>query len=412
MERVILHSDINNCYASIECLYDPALRGKPVAVAGSVEARHGIILAKSEPAKRCGVKTGDAIWQAQRKCHNLIIVPPHFDRYAKYSELVRNIYRRYTDEIEPFGLDEAWLDVTGSQGLFGDGVKIANEIRSTVFRELGLTVSVGVSFNKIFAKLGSDMKKPDAVTEITRRDFREKIWNLPASDMLGCGRATVQTLQKYGIHTIGQLAACDAAFLKSVFGKAGEELWRYANGLDLSRVCPDGFVPVSKSIGHGATCVRDLKLPREVWLVMLSLSQEIGRRLFSEHLAATSVQISVKNSALFVRQYQCPLPLPTQSAFEIAKAAFSLFTSVYRWELPVRAVTVRAISLVDANAPVQTDLFSDFARHEQQERLDAAVRTIRARYGKSTIFNACLLCETAIPHGVPEHAVLPGSMFK
>lgn len=412
MERVILHSDINNCYASIECLYDPALRGKPVAVAGSVEARHGIILAKSEPAKRCGVKTGEAIWQAQRKCHDLIIVPPHFDRYAKYSELVRNIYRRYTDEIEPFGLDEAWLDVTGSQGLFGDGVKIANEIRSTVSRELGLTVSVGVSFNKIFAKLGSDMKKPDAVTEITRRDFREKIWNLPASDMLGCGRATVQKLQKYGIHTIGQLAACDAAFLKSVFGKGGEELWRYANGLDLSRVCPDGFVPVSKSIGHGATCVRDLKLPREVWLVMLSLSQEIGRRLFSEHLAATSVQISVKNSALFVRQYQCPLPLPTQSAFEIAKAAFSLFTSVYRWELPVRAVTVRAISLVDANAPVQTDLFSDFARHEQQERLDAAVRTIRARYGKSTIFNACLLCETAIPHGAPEHAVLPGSMFK
>lgn len=412
MERVILHSDINNCYASIECLYDPALRGKPVAVAGSVEARHGIILAKSEPAKRCGVKTGEAIWQAQRKCHNLIIVPPHFDRYAKYSELVRNIYRRYTDEIEPIGLDEAWLDVTGSQGLFGDGVKIANEIRSTVSRELGLTVSVGVSFNKIFAKLGSDMKKPDAVTEITRRDFREKIWNLPVSDMLGCGRATVQTLQKYGIHTIGQLAACDAAFLKSVFGKGGEELWRYANGLDLSRVCPDGFVPVSKSIGHGATCVRDLKLPREVWLVMLSLSQEIGRRLFSEHLAATSVQISVKNSALFVRQYQCPLPLPTQSAFEIAKAAFSLFTSVYRWELPVRAVTVRAISLVDANAPVQTDLFSDFARHEQQERLDAAVRTIRARYGKSTIFNACLLCETAIPHGAPEHAVLPGAMFK
>ncbi len=412
MERVILHSDINNCYASIECLYDPALRGKPVAVAGSVEARHGIILAKSEPAKRCGVKTGEAIWQAQRKCHDLIIVPPHFDRYAKYSELVRNIYRRYTDEIEPFGLDEAWLDVTGSQGLFGDGVKIANEIRSTVSRELGLTVSIGVSFNKIFAKLGSDMKKPDAVTEITRRDFREKIWNLPASDMLGCGRATVQKLQKYGIHTIGQLAACDAAFLKSVFGKGGEELWRYANGLDLSRVCPDGFAPVSKSIGHGATCVRDLKLPREVWLVMLSLSQEIGRRLFSEHLAAISVQISVKNSALFVRQYQCPLPLPTQSAFEIAKAAFSLFTSVYRWELPVRAVTVRAISLVDANAPVQTDLFSDFARHEQQERLDAAVRTIRARYGKSTIFNACLLCETAIPHGAPEHAVLPGSMFK
>lgn len=411
MERVILHSDINNCYASIECLYDESLRGKAVAVAGSVEARHGIVLAKSEPAKRCGVKTGDTVWQAQKKCRDLIVVPPHFDRYVKYSELVRGIYRRYTDEIEPFGLDEAWLDVTGSRSLFGDGVQIANDIRTRIREEFGLTVSVGVSFNKVFAKLGSDMKKPDAVTEITRQDFREKIWNLPVTDMLGCGRATVQKLKQYGVHTIGQLAACDVRFLTNVFGKGGEMLWRYANGLDAARVCPDGFVPVSKSIGHGATCVRDLQTPREVWLVMLSLSQEIGRRLFAEHLAATAVQISVKNNALFVRQYQHPLPLPTQSAFELAQAAFSLFQSVYRWELPVRAVTVRAISLTDAAAPVQTDLFSDFARHTQQEKIDAAVRNIRARYGKGSIFNACLLCETAIPHGAPEYAVLPRSFI-
>lgn len=409
MERVILHSDINNCYASIECLYDESLRGKAVAVAGSVEARHGIVLAKSESAKRCGVKTGDTVWQAQKKCRDLIVVPPHFDRYVKYSELVRGIYRRYTDEIEPFGLDEAWLDVTGSRSLFGDGVQIANDIRTRIREEFGLTVSVGVSFNKVFAKLGSDMKKPDAVTEITRQDFREKIWNLPVADMLGCGRATVQKLKQYGVYTIGQLAACDVRFLTNVFGKGGEMLWRYANGLDAARVCPDGFVPVSKSIGHGATCVRDLQTPREVWLVMLSLSQEIGRRLFAEHLAATAVQISVKNNALFVRQYQHPLPLPTQSAFELAQAAFSLFQSVYRWELPVRAVTVRAISLTDDAAPIQTDLFSDFARHTQQEKIDTAVRNIRARYGKGSIFNACLLCETAIPHGAPEHAVLPRS---
>lgn len=409
MERVILHSDINNCYASIECLYDESLRGKAVAVAGSVEARHGIVLAKSEPAKRCGVKTGDTVWQAQKKCRDLIVVPPHFDRYVKYSELVRGIYRRYTDEIEPFGLDEAWLDVTGSRSLFGDGVQIANDIRTRIREEFGLTVSVGVSFNKVFAKLGSDMKKPDAVTEITRQDFREKIWNLPVTDMLGCGRATVQKLKQYGVYTIGQLAACGVRFLTNVFGKGGEMLWRYANGLDAARVCPDGFVPVSKSIGHGATCMRDLQTPHEVWLVMLSLSQEIGRRLFAEHLAATAVQISVKNNALFVRQYQHPLPLPTQSAFELAQAAFSLFQSVYRWELPVRAVTVRAISLTDDAAPIQTDLFSDFARHTQQEKIDAAVRNIRARYGKGSIFNACLLCETAIPHGAPEHAVLPRS---
>ena len=221
MERVILHSDINNCYASIEMLYDPTLRGKPIAVGGSVETRHGIILAKSEQAKRCGVKTGEAIWQAQQKCRDLIVVPPHFERYSRYSRLVRDIYRRYTDTIEPFGLDECWLDVTGSQGLFGAGDAIAEDIRKTVSRELGITVSVGVSFNKIFAKLGSDLKKPDAVTVIEKRNFKEKIWDLPASAMLGCGRATVRRLESYGVHTIGQLAACDLHFLQYTFGKMG-----------------------------------------------------------------------------------------------------------------------------------------------------------------------------------------------
>lgn len=412
MERAVLHSDINNCYASIECLYDATLRGKPIAVGGSEETRHGIVLAKSEQAKACGVKTGDTIWQAKAKCRDLVIVPPHFERYKKYSALVCDIYRRYTDAIEPFGLDEAWLDVTGSQSLFGDSASIANEIRQTILRESGLTVSVGVSFNKVFAKLGSDLKKPNAVTVIGKSNFRERIWNLPAGAMLGCGKSTVKRLSGYGVHTIGQLAACDVAFLKSLFGKMGEALWRYANGLDDSRVRPDGFKPVSKSVGHGTTCIYDLKEPQEVWLVMLSLAQEIGRRLHAENLAATAVQVGVKNSALFVRQFQHPVPLPTQSPWEIAQAAFKLFCEMYRWELPVRAVTVRAINLVCADAPLQTDLFSDFSRHERQERIDKTVLDIRARYGKDGIFNGSLLCEHAIPHGAPEHAVLPGTMYK
>lgn len=412
MERVILHSDINNCYASIEMLYDPTLRGKPIAVGGSVETRHGIILAKSEQAKRCGVKTGEAIWQAQQKCRDLIVVPPHFERYSRYSRLVRDIYRRYTDTIEPFGLDECWLDVTGSQGLFGAGDTIAEDIRKTVSRELGITVSVGVSFNKIFAKLGSDLKKPDAVTVIEKRNFKEKIWDLPASAMLGCGRATVRRLESYGVHTIGQLAACDLHFLQYTFGKMGEELWKYANGLDVSRVKPDGFTEVSKSIGHGSTCVRDLTTAQEVWLVLLSLAQEVGRRLHAEGLAATAVQIGVKDSALFVRQYQCPLQIPTQSAFELAKAAFALFTNAYRWELNVRAVTIRAIRLIGADTPVQTDLFSDFSRHIRQEKIDRTVLEIRRRYGKAGIFNACLLMEKNIPHFAPDYAVLPGMMYR
>lgn len=412
MERAVLHSDINNCYASIECLYDATLRGKPIAVGGSEETRHGIVLAKSEQAKACGVKTGDTIWQAKAKCRDLVIVPPHFERYQKYSTLVRDIYRRYTDAIEPFGLDEAWLDVTGSQSLFGDSASIANEIRQTIRRESGLTVSVGVSFNKVFAKLGSDMKKPNAVTVIGKSNFREQIWNLPAGAMLGCGKSTVKRLAGYGVHTIGQLATCDIVFLKSLFGKMGEELWRYANGLDDSRVRPDGFKPVSKSVGHGTTCIYDLKEPQEVWLVMLSLAQEIGRRLHAENLAATAVQVGVKNSALFVRQFQHPVPLPTQSPLEIAQAAFKLFSEMYRWELPVRAVTVRAINLVCADAPLQTDLFSDFSRHERQERIDKTVLEIRSRYGKDGIFNASLLCEHAIPHTAPTHTVLPGTMYK
>lgn len=412
MERVILHSDINNCYASVECLYDASLRGKPVAVGGSVETRHGIVLAKSEQAKRCGVKTGDALWQAREKCHDLVVVPPHFERYKRYSELVRGVYRRYTDQIEPFGLDEAWLDVTDSQRLLGAGGCIADDIRRTVQRELGLTVSVGVSFNKIFAKLGSDMKKPNAVTVIDKQDFREKIWNLPVGDMLGCGRSTVKKLSTYGVRTIGQLAACDRAFLKALFGKMGDVLWSYANGLDASRVQPDGFVPVSKSIGHGATCIHDLESEHEVWLVLLSLAQEVGRRLHEEGLAATAVQIGAKNSALFVQQFQKPLPLPTQSAIELARAAFGLFCEQYRWTLHVRALTIRALRLQPDTIPVQTDLFTDFARHERQQKIDKTVLAIRRRYGKNGIFNACLLSEHAIPHNASDFAVLPGMPHK
>lgn len=240
MERIILHSDINSCFASIECMLDPSLKGKPVAVAGSAENRHGIILAKSQEAKAFGVQTAETIWQAKAKCPELIIIEPHYNEYVKYSGKVRDIYRRYTDLIEPFGLDEAWLDVSGSTRLFGSGEKIANKIRETVKFELGLTVSIGVSFSKVFAKLGSDMKKPDAVTVISREDFKNKVWPLPASAMIGVGRATAAKLSSFGVHTLGELAACEREWLIKHFGKCGNELWTFANGIDSSRVKPDG----------------------------------------------------------------------------------------------------------------------------------------------------------------------------
>lgn len=233
MPRDILHCDMNNFYASVECMLDPALKKYPVAVCGSVEERHGIVLAKNYKAKAFQVQTGDAVWQAQQKCPGLVVVPPHYEEYIKYSKLARNVYERYTDQVEPYGMDECWLDITGTRSLFGLPEKIANEIRETIKFELGLTISVGVSFNKIFAKLGSDMKKPDAVTVIPKDSFREKIWGLPAADLLGVGRATQRVLNNYGIHTIRDLATTNPEFLRSQLGKNGVALWNYANGNDL-----------------------------------------------------------------------------------------------------------------------------------------------------------------------------------
>ncbi len=412
MERVILHSDLNACYASVECMLDPSLRGKPVAVAGSVENRHGIILAKSQEAKVRGVKTAEAVWQARMKCPELILIEPHYDEYVKYSSLVRDIYRRYTDLIEPYGLDEAWLDVTASQYAFGTGREIAEKIRETVKFELGLTVSIGVSFNKVFAKLGSDLKKPDAVTVIPREDFKKMLWNLPANEMIGVGRSTYQKLCSFGIHTIGELAACDREWLLSQFGKCGNELWIFANGLDTSRVKPDGYRAPVKSVGHGITCSADLVDANEVWRVFLSLSQNINSRLSEYELKATGVQISVKDCNLFCRQFQKKLDIPTQSATEIARAAIELFVKNYSWNYDVRAVTVRVIDLIDINSPSQLDLFTDMSKHEKLQKIDDTVLSLRKRFGKNIIFNACLMQEEKMPHGNPEESVMPMRMYR
>lgn len=283
--RVILHSDMNSFYASVEMMLNPTLKGKPVAVCGSTEERHGIVLAKSDLAKKAGVKTGMVNWEARQRCEDLIIVPPQYDQYLKYSKLAHEIYSRYTDLVEPYGMDECWLDVSAS-GIYGDGMEIAQEIRQTTKDELGLTVSIGVSFNKIFAKLGSDLKKPDAITEIRRDNFREKIWPLDASELLYVGRSTTAKLTKYGIHTIGELAATSPETLQRWFGINGLKLWRFANGTDESRVMQKDFVSPIKSIGHGITCTADLLNNEDVFRVMLELSQDVGHRLRVHELTA------------------------------------------------------------------------------------------------------------------------------
>ena len=410
MDRVILHSDINSCYASIEHALRPELDGVPLAVGGCAEDRHGIILAKDEACKRAGVKTGMACWEAQQHCRDLIVVPPQYDQYLKYSKLTRAIYNRYTDLIEPFGMDEAWCDVTAAR-YYGSPMEIAEEIRRSVREELGLTVSIGVSFNKIFAKLGSDMKKPDAITRITPEDFREKVWPLHCSELLYCGPATTRKLEYYGIHTIGDVAAADPAFLKRLLGVNGVALWRYAAGFDSSRVMHKDFVSPVKSVGHGITCITDLNSEEEVWRVMLELSQDVGHRLRVHELSARGVQIWVRTNDLSGAQFQCKIPVKTQLPSEIAATGFKLFRERYQWQNPVRAVCVRAIDLVPQTVPDQLTLFDDPVKRDRREKLQDAIEDIRRRYGKRAVTCATLLGGLPIPDDGRDKVKMPGMMY-
>lgn len=410
-DRVILHSDLNSFYASVEMMLDPSLRGKAVAVCGSTEDRHGIVLAKSDLAKKAGIKTGMVNWEARQLCKDLIVVPPHYDQYLKYSKMTQAIYQRYTDLMEPFGMDECWLDVTGSK-LYGSGMEIAEQIRQACREELGLTVSIGVSYNKIFAKLGSDMKKPDAVTEIRRDSFKEKVWPLHCSEMIYCGRATTAKLAKYGIHTIGDVANTDPEYLRRWFGVNGLALWRYANGTDNSRVMHKDFVSPIKSVGHGITCVADLENEEEVWKVILALSQDVGHRLRVHELSAHGVQVSVRGNDLLGSQFQGKLPVKTQLPSEIGAAAFRLFQDRYRWGSKVRAVTVRAIDLVPHKDPDQLSMFVDAARLERRERLEDAVEELRRRFGKHAITYGILMGDLKMPDDGRHSVKMPGLMYQ
>lgn len=412
LQKVILHSDLNNFYASVECLNNPALRNKYVAVCGNEEERHGIVLAKNQLAKMKGVKTGDVIWEAKQKCPELVIVPPHYDEYMKYSKLTKEVYYNYTDLIEPFGMDECWLDVSGSQGLFGNGYEIASQIKEKVKHEVGLTVSIGVSFNKIFAKLGSDMKKPDAITCIKQETFKEQIWVLPASDLLGVGRATTKKLESRCIRTIGDIAKCPPDYLKRMLGVNGVALWKYANGLDASPVQSFDYKAPIKSMGHGITCVSDLINSNEVWCVMLELTQDISHKLRVNNLLAGGVAISVKDDTLYTKVYQCQFDYATHNSMDIAKGAFSLFEHNFNWSRTVRAVCVRAINLISDKIPQQISLFNDTAAIEKRDKVETAMESIRERYGKTAITYACLMGDLKMPKTKDVELIMPTGMVK
>ena len=407
MKRIVLHCDLNNFYASVECVKNPTLKGKPVAVCGSDDDRHGIVLAKSQPAKICGVKTGDTIFEARKKCQGLIIVQTDFDAYHKYSEIVKEIYAQYTDLIEPFGMDECWLDVSGSTMLFGGGKKIADEIREHIKRETGLTISVGVSFNKVFAKLGSDMKKPDATTLISRDNFKEKVWGLPVSELLFVGRRTTKTLQKYGIKTIGDIALSQGDFMRKILGKNGFDLWIYANGMDTSPVSHIHSKPVVKSVSRGITCVESLLSVYEAQRVISELCISVSRGLRREHLLATGIQVAVKDDNLTVKQYSSLLEFPTYSAKELFNSSVALFLEKHKWRRNIRSITVRTYNLVYEKSFQQLTVDYDIAAHEKQEIVDKTLTEIREKQGRNIVFNGCRLLGTKMPTGKSEYSSLP-----
>lgn len=383
VDRTILHCDLNNFFASVAVLDNPTIKNCPIAVCGSTEERHGIVLAKNELAKKFGVKTAEATWEAKRKCPDLVTVPPTYKRYNEVSNAVKQIYLSYSDKVEPFGIDECWLDVTGSRLLFGSGEEIAEKLRQQIKREMGVTISVGVSFNKVFAKLGSDLKKPDAVTVISRENYKEKVWPLPADSMLGVGRATLAQLSSLGIFSIGDIAAAGQEVLKKRLGKMGEQLYIFANGDDRSPVETEQSIP--KSVGRTTTTKHDIKSADEAWPIILALSEEISATLRKHGLYCNTVQAHIRTFDLNTKEFQAPLLLPTQSSVAMAKKCMEIIKQNFGFATPLRSVGLRAINLTDGITPYQTDIFNDFTQEEEKSRVEDKIFEIRKKYGSDSV---------------------------
>lgn len=389
MERVILHCDLNSFFASVELLSHPELLQLPVAVCGDPSARHGIILAKNDYAKRCGVKTAETIWQAKKKCPDLVLLPPHHELYRQYSLRVNEIYGQYTDLVEPFGIDESWLDVTGSMHLFGgDGRTIADELRRRIRQELGLTISAGVSFNKVFAKLGSDYKKPDATTVISRQNWRQIVWPLPVGDLLFVGKAAQQVLGQYGVETIGQLAQCRREMLEELMGKMGGQLYDYANALDHSPVRPQHQQEPVKSVGSGTTFAHNLTRWDEVRTGLSLLSDSVAGRMRRHGLYCGGVSVTIRTADFKTTSRQKRLDAPTHLMKEIYHAALALTEQGWKAPEPIRMLTVTALYITEsADAYEQVDLLGSEKQRQnrRQEKIEGAMAAIRDKYGKSAI---------------------------
>lgn len=407
-KRTILHVDCDAFYASVECLLNPSLRGKPVAVIGDPELRHGIVLAKSYEAKRFGVQTGDAVWEAKRKCSDIIFVPAHYEQYLHFSKMSKELFADYSDRCESFGLDESWIDLTGCTQLFGSGEEVANRIRERVKEELGITASVGVSFNKVFAKLASDMKKPDGTTVIPYDNFREKVWSLPVKELLYVGRATTNKLHSYGILTIGDLAKSSVDFLTLRFGKIGEMLWKFANGMDTSPVSNIGAKSLIKSVGNSTTAPRNLVTDNDIKITLYALSESVAERLREHGFRCKTVQITVRDNELISYERQMKLEQPACTAKELFDAAFALYKKHHTSGKPVRSLGVRTCNLIYLDS-VQLSFYPDVMKIQQQEQLEEAVDDIRRRFGHFSIQRGLMMTDTHLSalNPIDDHIIHP-----
>ena len=391
MDRTILHCDCNSYFASVECIDRPELKTVPMAVCGDPESRHGIILAKNELAKHYGVQTAETIWQAKKKCPQLTLVVPHHDLYEAYSEKINQIYGHYTDLVEPFSIDESWLDVSGSLHRFGSGEQIASALRRRIREELGITISVGVSFNKIFAKLGSDYKKPDATTVITRENYQAILWPLPARDMMFVGSTSAERLAGMGIGTIGDIARAGREQMKALLGRSGETIWEYASGLDNSPVRRADEIEQPKSIGNSITFPHDLTGRQEICAGLLLLSDQVGLRLRKHGLYCATVQIQIKDPLLATISRQQKLSAPTNVTRDIYEAAVAIAEKSWSMSSPVRLLSVTCAQLSDCCAE-QMALIGDTTEEKlKNAKLDRAMDSIRSRYGKDSISYARLM---------------------
>lgn len=409
-ERIVLHCDMNGFYASVECLYHPELCGQPVAVCGDADKRHGIVLAKNEPAKQFGVKTGDVVWQARKKCPQLICLPARFDRYRRISSMANAIYNRYTDRVEPFGIDESWLELTGCVPDFAAGIQTAQEIRRTISQELGVTVSVGVSFNKVFAKLGSDLKKPDAVSVIDRAHFRQILSDRPCEELLYVGPATRRRLNSIGVATLGELARCNPAVLKSLLGKWGLVLHAFANGQDDSTVAAYGTSALCKGIGNSTTMAYDLTERESIKQVLYMLCESVSERMRRQHIRGSTLSLWLRQSNLQGCTRHLSLSEPIQSSRQMALAALLVLDAHWHGE-PLRSLGVRMTNLCYADTPQQMRFWP--TEDERDVQLDACVDALRARFGHACIHRALCLTRPALyVNPIEENTIHPMPFFR